>query len=121
MGVALIAAHAGHGADAVAHAVHTQLRPTYAPQIGRDGGAVNWRKKALKLLDARRHPAVHFTDEERCRVEVARHRPAHVTRFIEVDGEIVSHNASDGPAPADDAGNGLLVDRILRRDDVSPR
>ena len=63
MRVTLIAAHAGRGADAVAHAVHAQFRPAHAPQVRRCRGAVDRREHA-EFLDARRHAAVHLADEE---------------------------------------------------------
>src|SRR6185295_17546451 len=85
------------------------------------GGAVEARELAAELFDARRHASMNFADEDGFGVEVARHGPAHAARLIEIDREIVADDASDGPAPSDHAGDRLLVDRVLRRDDIALR
>ena len=115
--VAFVSAHAGRGADAVAHAVHAQLGPALAPQVRRDVRAVDRRQHVAQLLRARRHTAMNLADIDRRGVEVARHGAADASRLVQVDAEIVSDDAADGAAPPDDARDRLLVDRILRRDD----
>ena len=115
--VALVAAHAGRGADAVAHAVDAELRPALAPQVGGRLRAVDRREHVAQLLDARRDAAMRLADIDRLDLEIARHGAADMARLVEIDAEIVADDAADGAAPADDARDRLLVDGVLRRDD----
>src|SRR5208282_3269845 len=65
--------------------------------------------------------AVNLADAE---YDMARARfargPAHLTRRMQLDGDRAGDRAQ-GLAPADDAGDRLLVHAILQRDDISAR
>jgi hypothetical protein len=119
MGVALVATHAGRRAHPVAHSVDAQLRPADSPEIGRRGRPVERCKKAMQFLDPWRYASVDFADKEGGGLEVTGHRSANAAWFIEINGKVVSNDASNCPAPPNDAGDRLLVDRILSRDDKS--
>src|SRR5688572_5177399 len=73
----------------------------------------------MQFLDPWCHAPVYLADEEGGRLEVTWHRSANAARFIEIDGKVVSNDASYRPAPSNDAGDRLLVDGILGRDDKS--
>src|SRR5262249_47759180 len=113
--VAFVATHARRGADPVAHAVHAELGPAFAPQICRRARAIDGGKHPGQFLNAGRNAAVRLTHIDRLDLEIAGHGPADVPRLVEIDAEIIADDTADGAAPSDDARNRLLVDRILRR------
>ena len=119
MGVARVSAHACGRADPVAHAVHAQLGPAHAPQVGRGGHTVDGGEQGGQLLHPRRHPPMHLADDDGGVIPVERHGPADAAGLVQVDREVVGEDAAHRATPADHAGDGLLVDGVLRRHDVA--
>ena len=99
------AAEAGARRHAVAAAVEAQLAPALAPDIGRHHGAVREAAQARDLARPLGLLAMHLAGAEDG-VRVA----AQLDRDLRGD-------AADDLAPADDAGDELLVHAVLQRDD----
>src|ERR1044072_1143827 len=93
--IALVAAHAGRRADAVAHAVHTELGPALAPQIRRHVRAIDRAQHVRDFPDPRRDAAMRFANVDRLDLEIARHRAADTARLIEIDAEVVADDRSE--------------------------
>ncbi len=105
------------GGKPVAHDVGDELRPALPPQVGRDHGAVGGADQPADLLDARRDAAVHLAGAEHG-VRLA--ALAGATMDVAGRGQVDEDGAGDAAerlAPADDAGNGLLVHAVLQRHD----
>src|SRR5215472_5400981 len=110
----VLADHAGAGREPVAHHVRDELRPALAPQILGYHGAVGIADQPADLAGASGYAAVHFAGAEH---RVARTRfaggAADLARRVQFDGNRAG-NAAHRLAPADDAGDGLLVHAVLQ-------
>src|SRR5712691_3036683 len=115
----LAARQAGAGGEPVGHGVDDQLRPALAPQVAGHLGAVGVADQAADLLRPLRDAAVHFAG-----AEYGVRRPALAGATVDMAGlrQVdcdAARNAPERLAPADDAGDRLLVHAILQRDDVA--
>src|SRR6185437_15542687 len=119
--VAGIAREAGGRGDAIAHPIEAELRPALAPQVGRHPDAVDGGDHLGQLFGAFRHPTVHLADAEDGVLRAAfRHRATDMAGLVEIDGNSRGDTA-DRLAPTDDAGDALLVETVLQRNDIAVR
>src|SRR5262249_28759112 len=96
-------------------------RPALAPEVRRRLGAVDRGQHRGELLDARGDAPVHLADPEDRVAGTARlDGPGDVAGLLCVDADAAG-DAADDPSPADYAGDPLLVDAVLERDDEAAR
>ena len=103
------------------HAVDAQFRPALAPQIVGDLAGVDGADHRAQFLDAGGDAAVHLADP----VDLVARRvlaagAADLAGRVEL-GRQDRGDRADRPAPADDAGDALLVDAVLQRHDIAGR
>ena len=96
------------------HAVDAQFRPALAPQIVGDLAGIDGADHLAQFLDPRRDSAMHLADP----VDLVAGRvlgagAADFAGRIEF-GRQDRGDRADRPAPADDAGDRLLVDAVLQ-------
>src|SRR3984893_3733639 len=105
----LAAGQARAGGESVAHGVGDQFRPALAPQIAGYLGAVGVADQAADFFRPLRDTAVHFAG-----AKYGMHRTALASAPVDVAWlrqitRNAARNAAKRLAPADDAGNRLLI------------
>src|SRR6516164_9713841 len=106
--------HAGASREPVAHHVRDELRPALPPEVFGHHRAVGIADQLANFLGAVGDAAMDFADAEygMARARLAG-RPTHLARRMQLD----SNRARDRTqclAPADDAGDRLLVHAVLQ-------
>ena len=110
IGVAGLTGSGGHG---VSHCVHTKLRPSFAPKIGRRLRTVDYAQHFGDFLDAGRDTSMRLADaKDGMALAAERNVSVYMTRLVEIDRDRTC-DTTDHFAPADDGRNPLLIDRIL--------
>src|SRR5215472_18134966 len=117
----LAAGKAGAGREPVLHRVGDQLGPALAPEIVGDQRAVGKTDQPADFLGALGDAAVHLAGPEH-----GVRRAALPGAAVDVAGLGQVHadaagDAAERLAPADDAGDGLLVHAVLQRHDKTVR
>ena len=111
--------HAGAGREPVAHYVGDELRPALAPQILGHHRAIGVGEQRANLFGALGDAAMYLAGAEH---GVLRARFAgsagDEARLVEADCDRAG-DRTQGLAPADDAGDRLLVHAVLQRDDIA--
>ena len=113
--------HAGAGRQAVAHDVGDQLRPALAPQILGDQRAVGIsHQPQTSLARSVMRPCTSPTRNTVWLRAGFAGGAADLTRRVQLDGDRAGDRAQR-LAPADDAGDRLLVHAVLQRDAIPVR
>ena len=109
------------GGEPVAHRVGDQFGPTLAPQIAGDLGAVGVGDQTTDFLRPWRDAAVHFAGAKHdVPGAVLASAAMDVTGLRQIDRDAAG-DAAERLAPANDAGNGLLIHAVLQRHDIAVR
>ena len=116
-----VAAEPRRSRHTVMHAVDAELRPAFAPEVVGDPAGVDCADHRAQFLDPRGHSAVHLADPvDLVPWRVFRAGAADLAGGVKLGREQRGDRA-DRLAPADDAGDALLVDAVLQRHHVAAR